>query len=109
MSELQTVTTLPEDDGIEPTSHAEVGTATPSPFAEVEAKSALTLITEQEVLFGTAVTLRPPSTRWWARLAVTARRLFATSAADKRPERRHYPRPLQCIEDARMSREMDRL
>jgi len=109
MSELQTATTLPKDDGIEPTAHAEVLTAAPSPFAEGEAKSAPTLITEQEVLFGTAVTLRPPSTRWWVRLAVTTRRLFATSAAEQRPEQRHYPRRLEFIEDARMSREMDRL
>ena len=109
MSKLQTATTLLEDDVLEPTSHAEVIIATRHSPADVEAKSIPTLITEQEVLFGTVATLRPPSPRWWARLAVNTRRVFATSAADQRPERRRYPRQLDFVEDARMAREMDRL
>jgi hypothetical protein len=112
MSDLLTATILPEDDGIEPAFHAEVVLETPSPLADVEAKPAPTLITEQEVLLGTAVALRPPSTRWWTRLGLASRRMFVTTAADQRPERperRHYPRQYDFIADARMAREMDRL
>jgi hypothetical protein len=109
MPELQTATTLPEDDVLEPTSHAEVMIATRHSPADVEAKSVPTLITEQEVLFGTAAALRPPLPRWWVRLAVNTRRVFATRAANQRPERRRYPRQLDFVEDARMAREMGRL
>lgn len=101
MSELPTATVLP--------SHAEVVLETPSPLADVEAKPAPTLITEQEVLLGTAAALRPPSTRWWTRVTVTARSMFVTTAADPRPQRRHYPPRYDFIEDARMAREMYRL
>lgn len=109
MSKPQTATMLPEDDVLEATSHAEATIATRHAPADVEAKSIPTLITEQEVLFATAATLRPPSPRWWARLAASTRRVFATSAADQRPERRRYPQQLDFVEDARMAREMDRL
>ena len=109
MSDLLTATILPEDDGIEPAFHAEVVLETPSSLADVDAKPAPTLITEQEVLLGSAVALRPPSTRWWTRLGLASRRMFVTTAADQRPERRHYPRQYDFIADARMAREMDRL
>jgi hypothetical protein len=109
MSELLTAPLLPEDKEIEPTSHAEVVPETPSALADVEAKPAPTLITEQEVLLGTAVALRPPSIRWWTRLALALRDMYAVTTTDQRPERRHYPRQYEFIEDARMAREMDRL
>lgn len=111
MSELQTMTPLALDDEIEPTPHAEVVLETPSPLAEVEAKPAPTLITEQEVAFGTAAAVRPPSTRWWTRAArafAAPRRMSVTTEADSRPTRRHYPQRLDFLEDSRMAREMYR-
>jgi hypothetical protein len=68
------------------------------------------LITEQEVMLGTAAAtagaLPGTSTGGW--IAVL-RRLFAPSA-DRRPARRHYPpRRPSWMEEACMAREMDRL
>lgn len=104
-------------EGYEPTPHAEaVLDETPSPLADVEVKPAPTLITEQEVIFGTAAALSPPPTRWWTRAArvlavilAAPTRMFVTTAADSRPKRRHYPQRYDFIEDARMAREMHRL
>jgi hypothetical protein len=103
-------------EGDQPTSHAEVVLdETPSPLADVEVKPAPTLITEQEVIFGTAAALSPPSIRWWTRVArvlavilAAPTRMFVTTAADSRPKRRHYPSRLDFLEDSRMAREMDR-
>ncbi|WP_375485462.1 hypothetical protein [uncultured Mycobacterium sp.] len=110
MSQLPTATPLPLDDDIEPTPHAEVVLETPARLADVEAKQAATLITEQEVLLGTAAALAPPSTRWWMRAArvFAAPARFAATASDSRPKRRHYPPRLDFIEDSRMAREMYR-
>jgi len=77
--------------------------------------SAAVLITEQEVLLGTAAAVPAESTRtrWWtdvARVAVGAvRRMVATSPADSRQVRRHVPERYSYLERALMSREMDRL
>ena len=70
------------------------------------------LITEQEVMFGTAVAVRVPSKetagQWIALLR--PRRLFTRSTADKRvAKHRHYPRHYDFLERALMAREMDRL
>ncbi len=113
MSKLPKATPLPLDDEIEPTPHAEVVLETPSPLADVEVQPAPTLITEQEVIFGTAAAVPPPSTRWWTRatrvVAVAMGRVFTASEKDPRPKRRHYPPRYDFIEDARMAREMHRL
>ena len=104
-------------NGDRPKPHAEVVLdETPSPLADVEVKPAPTLITEQEVIFGTAAALSPPSTRWWTRVApvlavilAAPTRMFVTTAADSQPNRRHYPPRLDFVEDSRMAREMHRL
>jgi hypothetical protein len=111
MSTLPTATPLALDDEIEPTPHAEVVLETPSPSAEVEAKPAPTLITEQEVVFGTAAALSP-STRWWrraARVLAASTRVSVTTAGDSRSKPRHYPPRLDFLDHSRMAREMDRL
>ncbi|BBY07980.1 hypothetical protein MNVI_32980 [Mycobacterium noviomagense] len=109
MSQLPTATPLPFDDDIEPTPHAEVVLETPASLAEVKEKPAPTLITEQEVLMGTAAALAPPSTRWWmraVRVFAAPARVFATTEPDSRPKPRHYPPRLDFMEDSRMAREM---
>ena len=68
------------------------------------------LITEQEVLFGTAATVHRPKTRrgWLAR--VFLRGASVTSSEEGQPTKRHYPpRNDFFLEDARMAREMLRL
>jgi hypothetical protein len=73
------------------------------------------LITEQEVVFGTAVAAppRPTTMRWWtgatAVVVAALHRMFATSAPDARPPRRHYPKRYVFLEHSRLAREMDRL
>jgi hypothetical protein len=72
-----------------------------------------TLITEQQVLFGTAaaVALPPAKTRGFgdaiSELAAKVRAVFA--ASEKPPAKRHYARRYDFLEDSRMAREMDRL
>jgi hypothetical protein len=70
------------------------------------------LITEQQVLFGTAaaMSLQPakPAHRW----ALAARSIgatFTTFSNGVEPKRRHYPSRDGFLEDSRMSREMVRL
>jgi hypothetical protein len=72
------------------------------------------LITEAEVVFGTAaaVPLRPATTGWRTRagrVAVAVRRMFEISVTDERPKPRHRPKRLRYLDDARMEREMERL
>jgi hypothetical protein len=66
----------------------------------VEASSTGVLITEQEVLFGTAAVVLPK------REGITRR--FDVSRPS-RPRRRDYPRRYQFLERSLMGREMDRL
>jgi hypothetical protein len=111
MSKLPTATSLAPDDEIDPTTHAEVVLEAPLPLPDVEAKPAPTLITEQEVVFGTAAVVRP-STRWWtqaARVIAAPTLMSVTTAADPRPKRRHYHSRSVFLEDSRMAREMLRL
>lgn len=108
-------------EGAQPMPHLEVvldetRPQTPSALADVEVKPAPTLITEQEVVFGTAAALSPRSTRRRTRLArvravilAVPVRMFVTAAADSPPKRRHYPSRLDFLENSRMAREMDRL
>ena len=89
--------------------------------AAVEVAPAPTLITEHEVMLGTAAALAPaPSyeglegaaegaavrgrTGWMAALA-----RLRTSSPDRRSPRQHYPPRLDFMEGARMAREMYRL
>jgi hypothetical protein len=70
-----------------------------------------TLITEQQVIFGTAAALRIPGKKtaeqWIALLR--PRRLFMHSRADERAAKhRHYPHHYVFLEQALMAREMER-
>jgi hypothetical protein len=70
------------------------------------------LITEQQVIFGTAAALGTPgkktANQWIALLR--PRRLFTRSTAHERAAQyRHYPQHYDFVEQALMAREMDRL
>jgi hypothetical protein len=71
------------------------------------------LITEQQVLFSTAaaVALPPAKTRRWSdtvsAVGAALRAMFA--ASEKPPARQHYPKRHVWLDNALMSREMDRL
>ena len=84
--------------------------ATPEPVIEhgTEYEQPV-LITEQEVLFGTAAALHPAKTRrgWLAR--VFLRGASVTSSEEAKPKRRHYPPRNHFLEDSLMAREMLRL
>jgi hypothetical protein len=73
------------------------------------------LITEQEVVFGTAVAAAAPptTTHWWTEatsvVVAAMHRVFATSAAHARPARRHCPKRYAFLENSCLAREMDRL
>lgn len=80
---------------------------TPSAVPPAKPSSAEVLITEQEVMFGTAVAAasRPEN-----RLMAALGRVFATSTTETRSRRQHsVQRRMYYIESARMAREMDRL
>jgi hypothetical protein len=67
------------------------------------------LITEHEVLLGSAATVALPAAPAQGWLA-TVRRIFATTSEDRqRPKRHSYPPRSSYLEDSRMSREMRRL
>jgi hypothetical protein len=98
-------TTLgPELEGSRETSPV----TSPATSTETEA-----LITEQQVLFGSAaaVALPPAKTRRWSdtvrAVSGALRAMFA--ASEKPPAQRHYPKRRGYLENALMSREMDRL
>jgi hypothetical protein len=98
-------------------------TATPEAYAAVrdreptvEAVSrAPALITEQEVMLSTAVTVRPRPTimrRWLEATAVflaSVRRMVATPRPDGRPAHGYYPKRYVFLEHSCMAREMHRL
>jgi hypothetical protein len=79
--------------------------AAPSVAPPAKASSTEVLISEQEVMFGTAVAA--PSRRQ-NRLVAILSRLFATSTAESRPWPTQ-PRRMYYIERGRMGREMERL
>jgi len=89
-------------------------TREPSPVTSAtDSTEAQALITEQQVLFSTAaaVALPPAKTRWFSdtihAVGAAVRSIFA--ASEKPPARRHYPSRKVYLENALMSREMDRL
>ena len=75
----------------------------------VEATSTEVLITEQEVLFGTAAALPARREGISRRFVALMRRMFAASAHASGPPRRDVPRRYEFLERAVMGREMDRL
>jgi hypothetical protein len=70
-----------------------------------------TLITEQQVLFSTAAALPPAKTHRWNdtvhAVGTAVRAMFA--APEKPATRQHYPKRHVWLDNALMSREMDRL
>jgi hypothetical protein len=84
-----------------------------SPATSARNATETQLITEQQVLFNTAaaVALPPAKTRRWsdALQAVSAALRAMFAASEKPPARRHYPKRHVWLENAIMSREMDRL
>ena len=81
--------------------------STPSAVPSAKPSSAEVLITEQQVMFGTAAAAASrPKNRLMAALGW----VFATSTTETRSPRQHdVPRRMYYIESARMAREMDRL
>jgi hypothetical protein len=94
---------------------AETLAVVPTVEATLDAVSrAPTLITEHAVAFATAaaVPVTTPTTRWWMEAIHAVRTAGSwmprTSTADSRPARRDCPRRYAFLENALMSREMDR-
>jgi hypothetical protein len=102
------MTTLDTETGAE--SQAIDIDSAPAPTVEQTADTAA-LITEQQVLFSSAATLAPGKTRGWSNpvpaAAVAVRAMF--TRPEKPRARRHYPQRFGYIENAAMSRAMDRL
>jgi hypothetical protein len=80
---------------------------TPSAVPQAKPSSAEVLITEQQVMFDTAVAgASRPKNRLMAALGA----VFATSTTEARSRQHHdVPRRMYYVESARMAREMDRL
>jgi hypothetical protein len=105
------MTVLPTAQQPQVLDDAEAALESASAPAQVEAAPALTLITEQEVVFSTAAVIPVRRTRWWtpASIAAAMRGVFVASSADARPKRRTYPPRATYLEYSRMEREMHRL
>ena len=97
MSDLPTVTDSAPEAIEDPVPQTQ--SATPSD----EVSSPHLLITEQEVVFGTAAAAVP------LQRGKIGRRLVAVSADASRPPARYYPTRAYYLERALMAREMDRL
>jgi hypothetical protein len=69
------------------------------------------LITEQEVVLGTAAALRarPASRHWWADATHAVLAAVQRGLAPSPPQRRNVPKRYAFLEAACMAREMDRL
>jgi len=81
----------------------------PSVAPADEAASTEVLITEQEVLFGTAAAVPARPRHISRRFGASIRRMFAVSAHTSRPKRGDYPKRYEFLERSLMAREMDRL
>jgi hypothetical protein len=101
MSDLPTVTDSAPEAIEDPV--AQTQSAAPSD----EVSSPELLITEQEVVFGTAAAAVPLQRGKIGRRLVAV--LFAISADVSRPRARYYPTRAYYLERALMAREMDRL
>jgi len=75
----------------------------------VDVSSTEVLITEQEVLFGTAVAVSVPRRKVSRRIAALMGSMVAISDRRSRPPRRDYPKRYEFLERAAMAREMGRL
>ena len=75
----------------------------------VDVSSTEVLITEQEVLFGTAVAVSAPRRKVSRRIAALMGSMVAISDHRSRPRRRDYPKRYEFLERAAMAREMGRL
>ena len=80
-----------------------------SPAPADKAASTEVLITEQEVLFGTAAAVPARRESISRRLFPSVKQAFAVWADASRPKRGDYPRRYEFLERALMAREMDRL
>jgi hypothetical protein len=115
MSELLSATADPPAliEDVEPSPQADAVLDSAPPLTEAAVPPRSTLITEQEVVFGTAAAVPVQPVRWWTGatrvVAEAMHRIFVTSSADPRPKRRHYPPRATYLEYSRMRREMDRL
>ncbi len=100
------------------TLHTEAGTTSQPTTIETakapaveQAADTTTLITEQQVMFGSAAALVPAKTRRWSNpvygVAAAVHAMFARPEKPRAP--RHYPSRLDYLQNAAMSRAMDRL
>jgi hypothetical protein len=80
-----------------------------SPAPADEAASAEVLITEQEVLFGTAAAVPVPRESISRRFVALMKRMSAVVAEAARPPRPSVPKRYEFLERSLMAREMDRL
>ena len=80
-----------------------------SPAPADEAASAEVLITEQEVLFGTAAAVPARRHGLSGRFVTLMKRMFAVVAEAAGPPRPSVPKRYEFLERALMAREMDRL
>lgn len=84
-------------------------TRVPSPAPSA---AGTTLITEQQVMFGTAAAVGLPRVRpsaWAMAAKAVSGAMSALTTAARPPAARYKARPLGFLEDALMAREMDRL
>lgn len=80
----------------------------PAVTSEVPIASTQVLITEQEVLAGSAAAAGLRRTSRWSLIAAL-RHLFARSQRAPRAPRQHYPRRASYLDGPRMARAMERL
>ncbi len=103
------MTTLDAKAGIE--TQATKSESAPAPTVEQAADTAA-LITEQQVMFGSAAALAPAKTRRWGNpasgVATAVRAMFARPEKQPRAQK-HHPQRFGYLEHSAMSREMDRL
>jgi hypothetical protein len=87
-------------------------TAAPSPVSVVPAAGGTTLITEQQVLFSTAAAAALPHvqpSRWAMAIKSVSGVMSALFTESRPPAQRYQARRYVYLENALMSREMDRL
>jgi hypothetical protein len=103
MSDSRTISASTADTSREPVAQP------PSPAPPDAAASTEILITEQEVLFGTAAAVPARRESISRRFFASMKRIFAVSADASRPKRGDYPKRYEFLERALMGREMDKL
>jgi hypothetical protein len=87
-------------------------TAEPTPVSVVPATGGTTLITEQQVLFSTAAAVALPRmrpSRWAMAIQAVSSATTALITDSRPPAQRYRARRYSYLENAQMSREMDRL